>query len=159
MNKKIIFNDDEKQIHILYKTKDNITFEYEGKEYSFKKINEENFEFNGKNHKFKVEKFDKAGTNQVFVDNLEAYISLPGKVKGKRQGGFSEGSLQSPMPGKIFKVFKKAGDIVKKDEAILILEAMKMEHTIKAQKDGVLKTIHFKEGEQVTGGAQLCEIE
>ena len=159
MNKKIIFNQQEMQIHITRKSENYIQFELEGKSYQFKKMNETTIEHLGKNYKFQVEKFHQDGTLQVFVDNHEAYISLPGKVKGKRQGVVSEGSLQSPMPGKIFKVLKTVGEIVSKGEPILILEAMKMEHTIKAQKEGKIKNIFFNEGEQVTGGAQLCEIE
>lgn len=159
MNKKIIFNQDELEIHITEKGQDYIQFEFNGKEYRFHKQNNTTIELNGKNHKFQTQNFNKDGTIQVFVDDMEAYISLPGKVKGKKQGAVSEGSLQSPMPGKIFKVLKEVGAQVKKDEPILILEAMKMEHTIKAQKDGILKNIFFNEGEQVTGGAQLCEIE
>lgn len=159
MNKKVILNQEEFEIHITKKGVDYIQFELNGKEYRFNKVNDTTLEYAGKNHKFQTEKFNKDGTIQVFVDDIEAYIALPGKVKGKKQGAVSEGSLQSPMPGKIFKVLKKAGDNVTKDEPILILEAMKMEHTIKAQKDGVLKNIFFNEGEQVAGGAQLCEIE
>ena len=63
------------------------------------------------------------------------------------------------MPGKIFKILKEIGEDVAIGDTILILEAMKMEHAIKATKDGVVKEIFFKEGEQVTGGAELCSIE
>ena len=159
MNKKIIFNQEELQIHIIDKKNDRLVFEYEGKEYHFHKRNDSTIEMNGKNHKYTTQKFHKDGTIQVFVDDMEAYLSLPGKVKGKKQGSLSLGSLQSPMPGKIFKVLKTPGEAVKKGEPILILEAMKMEHTIKAKKDSVLKKIFFNEGEQVSGGAELCEIE
>lgn len=159
MNKKITVNEEEIEIHITGKSAEFIQFELDGKEYRFNKINNTTLEYHGKNYKYQTEKFSKDGTIQVFVDDMEAYLTLPGKVKGKKQGALSEGSLQSPMPGKIFKVLKCAGESVKKDEPILILEAMKMEHTIKAQKDGILKNIFFNEGDQVTGGAQLCEIE
>lgn len=159
MNKKIIFNQEELEIHITDKSANSIQFELNGKEYRFQRNNDSTIELNGKNHKFQTQKFNKDGTIQVFVDDMEAYLSMPGKVKGKKGGAASEGSLQSPMPGKIFKVLKEVGAEVKKDEPILILEAMKMEHTIKAQKDGVIKSIFFNEGEQVVGGAQLCEIE
>ncbi len=68
------------------------------------------------------------------------------------------GGLNSPMPGKIFKVMAAEGDKVTKGQTILILEAMKMEHAIKADKDGVLKKVFFKVGEQVQGGVALAEI-
>ena len=69
------------------------------------------------------------------------------------------GSLQSPMPGKIFKILKDKGQKVIAGETVLILEAMKMEHAIKAPKDGVVTDIFFKEGEQVQGGVSLCDID
>jgi biotin carboxyl carrier protein len=63
------------------------------------------------------------------------------------------------MPGKIFKVLLGPKDDVKKGDPVLIVEAMKMEHTIRATKDGIIKEIFFNEGDQVQGGVLLCEIE
>jgi len=63
------------------------------------------------------------------------------------------------MPGKIIKVLTQAGLKVKKDEPLLILEAMKMEHTITAPADGVVKEIHYGAGEQVLEGAELITLE
>jgi 3-methylcrotonyl-CoA carboxylase alpha subunit len=69
------------------------------------------------------------------------------------------GSLAAPMPGKIVQVLSRAGDTVKKGQALLILEAMKMEHTITAPADGVVKEVHFAAGEQVLEGAELITLE
>jgi 3-methylcrotonyl-CoA carboxylase alpha subunit len=68
------------------------------------------------------------------------------------------GSLAAPMPGRIIQVMARAGDSVKKGQALLILEAMKMEHTITAPADGVVKEIHFAAGEQVLEGAELISM-
>src|SRR5262249_53643261 len=54
--------------------------------------------------------------------------------------------LAAPMPGKIVQVMSRPGEAVKKGQALLILEAMKMEHTITAPADGVVKEIHFTAG-------------
>jgi biotin carboxyl carrier protein len=163
MEKKIFINNEEHSIHIHDKRNDLIKFDLNGKEYSVKLLGKQNetisLECNGKKHSTTVQKFGKDGLIQVFSNDLEGYLELPGKVKGKRQAGASAGSLQSPMPGKIFKVIKEKGSEVKIGETIMILEAMKMEHAIKSNKDGILKDIFFKEGDQVTGGAELCEIE
>lgn len=159
MKKKVILNKTEQMIDIIQRGSDSLTFSLEKKEYHFRKINDSTIEFEGKNYHFATEKFGHKGVLQVFMDDLETYIEFPGKVQGKKQGLHSEGSLESPMPGKIFKILKSKGEKVKANEPILILEAMKMEHTIKAQKEGVVKNIFFKEGEQVAGGAPLCEIE
>ena len=63
------------------------------------------------------------------------------------------------MPGKIVKVMTKPGAKVAKGDALLILEAMKMEHTIAAPADGVVKEIHYGAGEQVLEGAELISLE
>ncbi len=69
------------------------------------------------------------------------------------------GSLAAPMPGKIIKVMTKAGAKVSKGDPLLILEAMKMEHTITAPADGVVKEVHYGAGEQVLEGAELVTLE
>jgi len=63
------------------------------------------------------------------------------------------------MPGKIFRVLVKAGDVVKAGQTLLVLEAMKMEHAIKAPLDGKVKQVLFAEGQQVSGGAALVTME
>jgi 3-methylcrotonyl-CoA carboxylase alpha subunit len=68
------------------------------------------------------------------------------------------GSLAAPMPGKIIQVLTKAGLKVRKGEPLLILEAMKMEHTITAPADGVIKEVHYATGEQVLEGAELVTL-
>ena len=69
------------------------------------------------------------------------------------------GSLAAPMPGRVIKLFVEPGARVKKGEPLLILEAMKMEHTITAPSDGTVKEIHYAAGEQVLEGAQLIRVE
>lgn len=95
-----------------------------------------------------------------FCDDEEMKVNFDPQVK--RAGNLQvlgAGSLLSPMPGKIFKVMGKQGQKVDKGDPILIVEAMKMEHLIKSPKAGIIKSIFFKEGEQVKGGVSLCEIE
>jgi len=69
------------------------------------------------------------------------------------------GSLAAPMPGKVIRVLAKPGTAVKRGEPLLILEAMKMEHTITAPADGVVKEVHYAAGEQVLEGALLIALE
>lgn len=68
------------------------------------------------------------------------------------------GTLTSPMPGKITKIHKQEGDAVKAGEAILVMEAMKMEYTLKADISGVLGKVDCKVGEQVALGKKLVVI-
>jgi 3-methylcrotonyl-CoA carboxylase alpha subunit len=63
------------------------------------------------------------------------------------------------MPGKIIAVLVKSGAKVEKGTPLIILEAMKMEHTIVAQGRGTVTEIHYKVGEQVAEGAELLGFE
>ena len=69
------------------------------------------------------------------------------------------GSLAAPMPGRVIKLFVEPGAKVQKGDPLLILEAMKMEHTITAPADGTVKEIHYAAGEQVLEGAELIKVE
>lgn len=67
--------------------------------------------------------------------------------------------MKSPMPSSVSKVFVKPGQQVKKGDNLLTLEAMKMEHLIKAGKDGVIKAVHAVETKFVDAGVVLIEFE
>jgi 3-methylcrotonyl-CoA carboxylase alpha subunit len=69
------------------------------------------------------------------------------------------GTLTAPMPGKIIAVMVEAGAEVKKGAPLLILEAMKMEHTVTSPRDGRVAAIHFPEGALVSEGAELVALE
>ena len=66
--------------------------------------------------------------------------------------------IAAPMPGMIVRYVKNVGDAVAKGEAVVILEAMKMENALVAPCDGVIKAIGFKSGDTVAKGAALCVI-
>lgn len=65
------------------------------------------------------------------------------------------GRVTAPLPGRIVQVMVANGAEVKKGEALLVLEAMKMEHTITAPAAGTVSAIHFAEGDQVEEGSEL----
>jgi 3-methylcrotonyl-CoA carboxylase alpha subunit len=69
------------------------------------------------------------------------------------------GRLTAPMPGKVVSFSVKAGDVVKKGQALAVMEAMKMEHTIAAPADGTVAELLFAPGDQVTEGAELLKLE
>ena len=75
------------------------------------------------------------------------------------EGGGAEGGLLAPMPGKVIAQLARAGARIAKGAPLLILEAMKMEHTITAPAAGLLKSFRFAVGEQVGEGAELVEFE
>ena len=69
------------------------------------------------------------------------------------------GRLTAPMPGKVVSFAVKAGDVVKKGQALAVMEAMKMEHTIAAPADGTVAELLFAPGDQVTEGAELLKLD
>ena len=74
------------------------------------------------------------------------------------ESGGHGGNLTAPMPGKIISISVRAGDQVKAGDALLVMEAMKMEHTITAPDDGTVEEVFFAVGDQVTDGAELISL-
>ncbi len=92
-----------------------------------------------------------ASRRLVLVDPLD--------VTQYEAAGASEASVRSPLPGKIIDLKVTAGDSVSKGQPLLVLEAMKMEHTLAAPADGTIKSVRYAVGEQVAEGAELVEFE
>lgn len=81
-----------------------------------------------------------------------AKTSSPSAPKGS-------GTIKSPLPGTILDIFIKEGDEVKRGQKVLMLEAMKMENNIEADKDGKVVSIHKQKGDAVMEGDILITIE
>jgi 3-methylcrotonyl-CoA carboxylase alpha subunit len=109
-------------------------------------------------HAFKARAVREGRDWHVFCEAEYRRLSLKEDLAGLEEDARA-GSLAAPMPGKIIQVLAKAGAKVTKGEPLLILEAMKMEHTITAPADGVVKEIHYAAGEQVLEGAELITLE
>ena len=77
----------------------------------------------------------------------------------KRSGGLADsGDLVATMPGKVVKLFISQGDRVEEGDSVLVLEAMKMEYTLKAGRSGVVGKMNLSMGDQVTAGQLLVSI-
>ncbi len=74
-------------------------------------------------------------------------------------GSGHAGGLESPMPGVVTRVMVAAGDTVKKGQPLVAIEAMKMEHLLRAPHDGRVKKLRAKAGEMVGGGVPLVEMD
>lgn len=68
-------------------------------------------------------------------------------------------TVYSPMPGTIVRLYAKNGDMVRRGEVILVLEAMKMENEITSPADGIVSGLNVIEKQAVQGGTILCEID
>ncbi|MGA8053229.1 MAG: acetyl/propionyl/methylcrotonyl-CoA carboxylase subunit alpha [Burkholderiales bacterium] len=75
------------------------------------------------------------------------------------EAGAPEGGLVAPMPGKVVALLVEAGAVVEKGTPLLVLEAMKMEHTLAAPAAGKVKALRYAVGEQVTEGIELIDFE
>jgi 3-methylcrotonyl-CoA carboxylase alpha subunit len=70
----------------------------------------------------------------------------------------AQGGLTTPLPGVVATVVVKVGQAVRAGETLMVIEAMKMEHSISAPHDGTVKVIHFAPGDRVPEGSQLLEL-
>ncbi|MBV9861736.1 MAG: acetyl-CoA carboxylase biotin carboxylase subunit [Alphaproteobacteria bacterium] len=68
------------------------------------------------------------------------------------------GRLSAPMPGRVVQRLAEPGDAVRRGQPVMVIEAMKMEHTIAAPRDGVVATVRFAVGDLVEEGAELIAL-
>ncbi len=73
--------------------------------------------------------------------------------------GHGEAQVRSPMTGRVVQVGVAAGDSVVKGQVLVVVEAMKMEHALKAPADAKVAKVLVKVGQQVDGGQELVELE
>jgi 3-methylcrotonyl-CoA carboxylase alpha subunit len=94
----------------------------------------------------------------VFSAGQAFAFALPG-IGGAAGAGEGEGTLVSPMPGRVLAVEVRQGDKVVRGQKLLTLEAMKMEHSLAAPYDGVVAELNAEVGVQVTEGTVLVRVE
>jgi len=105
---------------------------------------------------YKVE-MNKPTKKQIVTVNRPAQTTVAPVIRPQQTVGAS--ALRSPLPGVILDIFCKPGDSVKKGQKVMILEAMKMENVVNAEKDGVVKEVKVNRGDSVLEGAELAIIE
>jgi len=94
----------------------------------------------------------------VFTPQGAARIALLDPLAHAGEAAQEGGRLTAPMPGKVVSFAVKAGDKVKAGQALAVMEAMKMEHTISAPQDGTVAELLYAPGDQVTEGAELLKL-
>jgi biotin carboxyl carrier protein len=90
--------------------------------------------------------------NQKWLNETELLTASSGTTKKKTI------KIKSQMPGKIVKILVKPGEEVKKDQPVLVMEAMKMENEIRALAPGKIDAILVQEGQAVETGAELVRL-
>ena len=102
------------------------------------------------------------------LEALRAYAASEGyevveEVADAGQSGAARGSdaalrIVAPMPGKVIRVLVAAGDAVSVRQPLVVVEAMKMENELRADRDGHVAAIHVQEGASVDAGTLLIEL-
>lgn len=116
---------------------------------------------------YKVDNVTHEGTMVSFSMNDVRYevevkdeqAILLNKLGFKTNAASAEGLLKAPMPGKILDIMVKEGDEVKKDQPLVILEAMKMENELKAPISGTISSIFTETGQSLEKNSHILEIE
>ena len=81
------------------------------------------------------------------------------QILGEKRAKTGKRDVKTSMPGRIVKVFVQEGEKVKEDQAVLILEAMKMQNEINSPQSGVVTKINLKAGDSVEAGSLLFSVE
>ncbi|MBS0124275.1 acetyl/propionyl/methylcrotonyl-CoA carboxylase subunit alpha [Thetidibacter halocola] len=92
-------------------------------------------------------------------DRFGLAFDLPDPLERASAAGAGDGLTRAPMPGRVVKVHVHAGQAVAAGDRLAVLEAMKMEHTMQAARDGVVAEVLVAAGDQVEAGAPLIRLE
>ena len=98
-----------------------------------------------------------AGVSVFWEDGF--HFELPDPLVRGAAAGAGSGVVEAPMPGLVKAVFARAGEVVTAGQRLAILEAMKMEHTLTAARDGTVAEVLVAAGDQVEAGAALVRLE
>jgi 3-methylcrotonyl-CoA carboxylase alpha subunit len=99
------------------------------------------------------------GSTVSFAFDGEVYVADVSDKGARAKARHRDHSTSAPMPGLVLKILVQPGDVVAKGAALIILEAMKMEHQIVAPRDGKIEAVNCREGELVQPGVELVTIE
>jgi 3-methylcrotonyl-CoA carboxylase alpha subunit len=99
------------------------------------------------------------GNVDVFTGARRVRMALHDPLRRDMADEEAGGSLVAPMPGRVTAVLVAVGATVTRGTPLMVMEAMKMEHTISAHADGTVSAIHFKAGDQVGEGIALLSLE
>ena len=95
----------------------------------------------------------------VFVDGRSWPLTLVDTLHVGGEGDTHDGGLKAPMPGRVIALLAAVGSVVDKGAPLLVMEAMKMEHTLHAPGRGSVSAFHCAVGDQVTDGTELVAFD
>ena len=94
----------------------------------------------------------------VFVHSSSAAVTLQRVSRFPRSVASSHQAANSPMPGQVLRILVREGQQVRSGDSLVVLEAMKMEQTIRTTINGVVESIVVEIGQVVAPGQRLVEI-
>ncbi|MBI5718901.1 MAG: acetyl/propionyl/methylcrotonyl-CoA carboxylase subunit alpha [Burkholderiales bacterium] len=94
----------------------------------------------------------------VFADAAQALVAEYDPIAHAGDHAGDAGRLTAPMPGKVISFHVQAGDTVKRGQVLAVMEAMKMEHTLHAPRDGRVLELLYAAGDQVAEGGELLKL-
>ncbi len=157
-NQKVTFEFENTEYDFEYKQKRNQKFLFSNNKEAFIYSSDEDgidMIFDGKRHYSRVT----VSKNNILVHMPFGDVMLELKPRFKMPGTeVTIGGLIAPMPGKVIDVKVKKGKKVKAGDTLVILEAMKMEHSIKASEDGTVSELLISVNDQVENGALLMVV-
>ena len=157
MKKTVFINGQEVEVDIHSMDNNNISFDYLGKPFYFELCDNSDGQYILKESSNKIHRVLSPSPN-IFISKGQSYEVQKKSYQGNSNIKVSSGDLISPLPGKVIKVLKSNGDDILAGDDIIIIEAMKMEHRICAEVDGVLSAVTIKEGDTVQEGLLLGKI-
>ena len=110
-------------------------------------------------HRLQATVVEHDGRCTLFTQNAAIHFSTMAPDCGDSEGDGDNAGLSAPMTGTVVALPVAAGAQVKKGDPIVIMEAMKMEHTIRAPADGAVREFYFQPGDLVDGGSELVHFE
>jgi 3-methylcrotonyl-CoA carboxylase alpha subunit len=97
-------------------------------------------------------------TLEVFVDGRQLRVRCEDRDRPGARDVSVSGLLLAPMPGRVIEVLVGPGSSVEKGQALMVIEAMKMEHTIRAPGGGTILTVDYAQGDLVDEGVELLTL-
>jgi acetyl/propionyl-CoA carboxylase alpha subunit len=96
----------------------------------------------------------------VHIDGLTVECEIISREEGQPgREGPSDGDLLAPMPGVVSQVLVREGDVVSPGQPLVIVEAMKMEHVVRARRAGRVRTVRVREEDQVEAGTVVADLD
>lgn len=154
--KKIIINK-KKYEYEVSQDKDSISVLWNNKKYRFLKGLRTDGKVSLQDEYHVDKKVFLADSGHFYLNGKQGLLEKDSRKK-RKGSSVDSGDMLSPMPGKIIKVEVRPQELVQQGQTLMIMEAMKMEHSIKSTVSGVVEKIYFKEGDSVDGGVELIVI-